>query len=70
VLLVNLGRDLCLEPAPEPLLAPSPNTEWRLLFSTENLKYGGSGTVPPDGKVYLRLAGNSAIVLLPHSVKK
>jgi maltooligosyltrehalose trehalohydrolase len=65
VLLVNLGRDLCLEPAPEPLLAPPPGTEWALLFSTEDLKYGGSGTVPPDGKVYLRLAGNSAIVLLP-----
>ncbi len=65
VLLVNLGRDLCLEPVPEPLLAPPPGREWTLLFSTEDLKYGGSGTVPPDGKAYLRLAGNSAIVLLP-----
>ncbi len=65
LLLVNLGRDLCLEPLPEPLLAAPKNKCWGLLFSTEAPKYGGTGTVPPDKGSFLRLAGHSAVVLQP-----
>jgi maltooligosyltrehalose trehalohydrolase len=46
LLLVNLGTDLHLDPAPEPLLAPPANAEWRVLWSSESPEYGGVGT--PD----------------------
>ncbi len=35
LLIVNLGRDLLLGPAPEPLLAPVEGQAWRLLWSSE-----------------------------------
>ncbi|RPJ29401.1 MAG: malto-oligosyltrehalose trehalohydrolase, partial [Planctomycetaceae bacterium] len=46
LLFVNLGMDLFFGPAPEPLLAPPREQHWRILFSTEEPCYGGSGT--PD----------------------
>jgi maltooligosyltrehalose trehalohydrolase len=51
LVLVNLGPELELAPAPEPLLAP-PEGSWRTLFCSEEVKYGGAGFVPPydDGK--------------------
>lgn len=65
LLLVNLGRDLPLEPAPEPLLAPPPQRGWRLLWSSEDPAYGGSGTPqPPPGRPW-RVPGRAAIVLAP-----
>ena len=48
LLLVNLGRDLHLDPAPEPLLAPPENAVWDVLWSSEDPRYGGDGTAPPD----------------------
>ncbi len=48
LLLVNLGRDLHLTPAPEPLLAPPAHTRWKLLWSSEDPAYGGSGTPEPE----------------------
>ncbi len=43
LLVVNLGRDLNLNPAPEPLLAPPEGCAWRLVWSSENPRYGGAG---------------------------
>ena len=43
LLIVNLGRDLLLGPAPEPLLAPIEGQAWRLLWSSEAPVYGGAG---------------------------
>jgi maltooligosyltrehalose trehalohydrolase len=43
LLLVNLGTQLKLSPAPEPLLAAGPDNEWRLLWSSEDSRYGGNG---------------------------
>jgi maltooligosyltrehalose trehalohydrolase len=50
LLLVNLGEDLPLDPAPEPLLAPPDGAEWVLLWSSEAVVYEGSGVAPvaPD----------------------
>jgi len=48
LLLVNLGRDLHLDPAPEPLLAPPEGCMWELLWSTEAPCYGGCGTPPVE----------------------
>jgi hypothetical protein len=43
LLLINLGGDLLLDPAPEPLLAPPAGSKWRMIWSSEDPKYGGSG---------------------------
>ncbi len=48
LLLVNFGIDLSLEIAPEPLLAPPLQRRWTLLWSSEDLRYGGGGTPAPD----------------------
>jgi maltooligosyltrehalose trehalohydrolase len=67
LLLLNLGVDLKLAQAPEPLLAPVENASWRVLWSSESTVYGGSGT--PE--IYLdgvwRIPGQCTVVLAPYS---
>lgn len=63
LMLVNLGIDLHLDPIPEPLLAPMAGGSWRVVFSSEDPRYGGTGTVAPDTHENWRVAGHSAIVL-------
>ena len=65
LLLVNLGRDLHLNPAPEPLLAPTEGCRWVTLWSSEDPKYGGTGTPPLDTDDNWRIPGESAVVLWP-----
>jgi len=48
LLLVNLGRTLHLDPAPEPLLAPPLRARWRILWSSQEPRYGGIGALAPD----------------------
>lgn len=55
LLIVNLGSDLDLAPAPEPLLADPEGCEWKVAWCSEDPKYGGLG-VPPvakDGRWFL-----------------
>jgi maltooligosyltrehalose trehalohydrolase len=65
LLLVNLGRDLHLDPAPEPLLAPPADSEWTTLWSSEHPCYGGTGTPPPDGEDNWQIPGYAAVLLKP-----
>ena len=65
ILLVNFGRDLNLDPAPEPLLAPPFEKRWGILWSSEDLLYGGGGTTPLDTEDNWRIPGESAVVLSP-----
>jgi maltooligosyltrehalose trehalohydrolase len=72
LLLVNLGLDLHLNPAPEPLLAPPADSEWATLWSSENPKYGGIGmpsldSPPRDSGENWRIPGHAAVVLKPQS---
>src|SRR5271163_1945200 len=67
LLIVNLGRDLLLGPAPEPLLAPVEGQAWRLLWSSEAPGYGGSGGPVRDAAGDWLISGQSAAVLLPGS---
>jgi maltooligosyltrehalose trehalohydrolase len=62
LLLVNLGRDLAWESAAEPLLAAPPEREWCVVWSSEDPRYGGSGTGLLDTKQW-HLPGHAAIVL-------
>jgi maltooligosyltrehalose trehalohydrolase len=65
LVLVNLGRDLDLIHAPEPLLAPPFQHDWRVVLSTEEPRFGGSGQAPLDAVPYLRAPGHAALVLAP-----
>ena len=65
LLIVNLGRDLLLGPAPEPLLAPIEGQAWRLLWSSEAPVYGGSGGPAQDAVGDWLISGQSATVLSP-----
>jgi maltooligosyltrehalose trehalohydrolase len=66
LLIVNFARDLRLDPAPEPLLAPPLGKRWRMVFTSEDPRYGGSGTAPLDteDEGWL-LPGRTTVVLLP-----
>jgi maltooligosyltrehalose trehalohydrolase len=68
LLLVNFGRDLRFEPAPEPLLAPPAGCVWRVRWSSEDPRYGGSGTAPPEKEAQWYVAGESAVLLEPQPV--
>jgi maltooligosyltrehalose trehalohydrolase len=64
LLVVNLDRELVLEPAPEPLLAPPRDRRWQLLWSSEEPRYGGLGVIEPvsaDGR--WRIPAECAVVL-------
>jgi len=65
LLILNLGRDLHLDPAPEPLLAPPEGRRWELIWSSEDVRYGGSGTYEPDTEENWRIPGHAAIVVKP-----
>jgi maltooligosyltrehalose trehalohydrolase len=65
LLLVNLGPDLHLDPAPEPLLAPPANARWANLWSSDDPDYGGCGTATLDGEQNWRIPGQAAVILHP-----
>jgi maltooligosyltrehalose trehalohydrolase len=65
LLLVNLGADLHLESAPEPLLAPPEAKRWEVLWSSEDPLYGGSGTAPPLCPDNWCLPGHAAVAMRP-----
>ena len=65
LLLVNLGRDLRLDPAPEPLLAPPEGHLWEVAWSSEDPRYGGGGTAPLETADNWRIPGHAAVVMRP-----
>ncbi|HVR11732.1 MAG TPA: DUF3459 domain-containing protein, partial [Thermoanaerobaculia bacterium] len=66
LLVLNLGADLDLAPAPEPLLAPPAGVRWQVLWSSEDPRYGGAGAPPPeDAEGRWRLPGRAAVALHP-----
>jgi maltooligosyltrehalose trehalohydrolase len=66
LLLVNLGVEVRLEVAPEPLLAPPDGKCWQVLWASENPRYGGGGMPSPESEAYnWRLKGHSAVALAP-----
>ncbi|MHA3774305.1 malto-oligosyltrehalose trehalohydrolase [Verrucomicrobiota bacterium sgz303538] len=65
LLIVNLGVDLHLDPAPEPLLAPPLGTVWELKWSSEDPHYGGGGTPPVESEENWHIPGQAAVVMIP-----
>ncbi len=70
LLLVNLGIDLELNPAPEPLLAPPEAMEWAKLWSSEDPEYSGCGTAALDTDENWRIPGQAAVLLHPIAAEK
>jgi maltooligosyltrehalose trehalohydrolase len=63
LVIVNLGDDLDLEAAPEPLLAPPAGAKWQVRWSSEWPAYGGGGTDALGTDGALRIPGETTIVL-------
>ena len=66
LLVVNLGATLPLLPMPEPLLAPPAGMRWKLLWHSEEPRYGGNAMMEPDGEHSWRLPAHALAVLAPH----
>ncbi len=69
LMVANLGLDLPLNPAPEPLLAPPSGMRWQILWSSEHPDYGGSGTPPLDTDESWWIPGHAAVVLRPEKLE-
>ena len=69
LLLVNLGAELALHVAPEPLLAPPRGARWSLRWSSEAPEYGGSGTpeVERESAPSWTLPAEAALLVEAHS---
>jgi maltooligosyltrehalose trehalohydrolase len=62
LLLVNLGVQQLVRPAPEPLLAPPEGERWRRIWASEALRYGGD-ELPELGREPWTLPARAAMVL-------
>jgi maltooligosyltrehalose trehalohydrolase len=65
LLVVNLGAQLFLNPCPVPLLGPPEKSQWQVLWSTEDARYGGNGTAPLDSELNWIFPAHAAVVLKP-----
>jgi maltooligosyltrehalose trehalohydrolase len=63
LLLVNLGLDCSLTAAPEPLLASPAGRTWRVLWSSEDSRYGGHGAMPIEDEIRWFIPGKAAFLL-------
>lgn len=65
LLLINIGKECLLTPAPEPLLAAPRDAAWSLVWSSDDIAYGGRGAVAPSGAAApgWRLTADSAVLL-------
>ncbi|MBV8820189.1 MAG: DUF3459 domain-containing protein, partial [Acidobacteriaceae bacterium] len=70
LVLANFGRDLNLNPAPEPLLAPPELQEWNVMWSSEGPQYGGCGVPEADTVENWIIPGQAAVVMKPAERKR
>jgi maltooligosyltrehalose trehalohydrolase len=68
LLLVNLGAEMTLAEPWEPLLAPPLGHAWALDWSSEDPRYGGSGTPEVETADGWHVPGESAVILKPTPV--
>jgi maltooligosyltrehalose trehalohydrolase len=70
LLIVNFGADLRLDSVAEPLVAPPAGARWKLLWSSEDPRYGGAGTAELDTPDGWRIPGEAAMMLVPVAYDK
>jgi maltooligosyltrehalose trehalohydrolase len=63
LLLINLGDDLQMSIAPEPLLAPPRERRWQQIWSSDDCAYGGPGAVDVTRRPLWTLPADSAVLL-------
>jgi maltooligosyltrehalose trehalohydrolase len=63
LLTVNFGADLHFDPAPDPLLASAAG--WAIQWSSEDVRYGGTGTAPLETEENWWIPGHAAVLLRP-----
>lgn len=68
LLLINLGRDLVIASLADPLFAPPEFHQWTIVWSSEDVRYGGGGQQrPADLDRRWVLPGNTALLLTPEA---
>jgi maltooligosyltrehalose trehalohydrolase len=70
LLIVNLGGELVLDIAPEPLLAPYDASPWRTLWSSDAASYGGASPMPLESDSAWRIPAEAAVLLAPASSRR
>ncbi len=65
LLVINLDGDVMAASFAEPLVAPPEGSTWRVQWSSEHPKYGGTGTPEIVGPSGWRLPSHAALVLQP-----
>ncbi len=70
LLIVNLGKTLRRAVLPEPLLAPPPAMGWAVLWSSEELRYGGRGTPEPFTRKRLAIPAHAAVLFAPDPTRQ
>lgn len=63
LILVNFGKDIFAKSIAEPLIAPSKKGEWKLIWSSENLNYGGKGISNPIQNGDWHIIGHCLLLL-------
>lgn len=64
LLVINLHQGTEVTPMPEPLLAPARDCRWALVWSSQDVRYGGSGaTSPVDEQQRWQFAADTAVLL-------
>ena len=63
LLIVNLGKRVALRPASEPLLAPPRRTRWKMVWSSESPRYGGTGAMEVVTEKGWVLPAESAVLM-------
>ena len=69
LVIVNLGRDLHMDPAPEPLLAPPDSHRWINEWASESADYGGIATPPLETDEGWKIPGETTVLLKPEAIK-
>jgi maltooligosyltrehalose trehalohydrolase len=62
LLVVNLGRDIALYPSSDPIVAAPRELKWQIVWSSEDARYGGSGTPELDDKRW-QIPSHAAVFL-------
>lgn len=70
LLVVNLRAQFEYKPSPEPLLAPVNDGSWKLVWSSDDPRYGGPGITNPCSKSGWRLAAESAVFFSSVNIQK
>jgi maltooligosyltrehalose trehalohydrolase len=67
LMLVNLGSGFRCSPTPEPLVAPPAHAGWELLWSSDDVRYGGRGNARMKKLGTWNISGHSATVFYERS---